>query len=172
MACAVAMCTWKGRKLADYRQQSPAWSACVPRLPAYCQAVQLPATATAFVTQLQTRLHEVAQQVDRAYPMQTTLTIDAEGVPHLNASQARPVPAELATVEALLKVPMPAATRCAAECPLLGGLYAALWAALRPKLTDAVVRLYLYRLAMRGELGPSQTARHATDRLTGSFCGA
>ena len=87
---------------ADYRSILLPWSACVPRLPAYCQAVQLPATATAFVTQLQTRLHEVAQQVDRAYPMQTTLTIDAEGVPHLKRSQGPPVPAELATVEALL----------------------------------------------------------------------
>ena len=28
---------------ADYRQQLLPWSACVPRLPAYCQAVQLPA---------------------------------------------------------------------------------------------------------------------------------
>jgi hypothetical protein len=37
---------------ADYRQQLLPWSACVPRLPAYCQAVQLPATAAAFVTQL------------------------------------------------------------------------------------------------------------------------
>jgi TnpA family transposase len=92
---------------ADYRQQLLPWAACVPRLPAYCQAVQLPATAAAFVTQLQARLREVAQQVDRAYPTQTTLTIDAEGVPHLKRLKARPVPAELATVEALLKARMP-----------------------------------------------------------------
>src|SRR5919204_385441 len=49
----------------DYRQQLLPWSACVPRLPAYCQAVHLPATAAAFVPQLQARLRDVAQQVAR-----------------------------------------------------------------------------------------------------------
>ena len=29
---------------ADYRQQLLPWSACVPRLPAYCQALQIPET--------------------------------------------------------------------------------------------------------------------------------
>jgi len=72
---------------ADYRQQLLPWAACLPRLPAYCQAVQLPATAAAFVAQLQAHLRDITQQVDRTYPMQTTLTIDAEGGPILNASR-------------------------------------------------------------------------------------
>lgn len=151
---------------ADYRQQLLPWAACVPRLPAYCQAVQLPATATAFVTHLQARLREVAQQVDDVYPTQTTLTIDAEGVPHLKRLKARPVPAELATVEALLKARMP-------ERHLLDVLRNVhYWAGYTrhfgppsgadPKLTDAVVRYIFTVFGYACELGPSQTARHAT----------
>ena len=37
---------------ADYRQQLLPWAACVPRLPAYCQAVQFAPTAVEFVTAL------------------------------------------------------------------------------------------------------------------------
>jgi TnpA family transposase len=151
---------------ADYRQQLLPWSACVPRLPAYCQAVQLPATAGAFVTQLQARLREVAQQVDRAYPTQTTLTIDAEGVPHLKRLKARPAPAELATVEALLKARMP-------ERHLLDVLRDVhYWAGYTrhfgppsgadPKLTDAVLRYIFTVFGYACELGASQTARHTT----------
>src|SRR6516165_2970065 len=151
---------------ADYRQQLLPWSACVPRLPAYCQAVQLPATATAFVTQLQARLREVAQQVDHAYPTQTTLTIDAEGVPHLKRRKARPVPAELATVEALLKARMP-------ERHLLDVLRNVhYWAGYTrhfgppsgadPKLPDAVLRYIFTVFGYACELGASQTARHTT----------
>jgi hypothetical protein len=151
---------------ADYRQQLLPWAACVPRLSAYCQAVQLPATAAAFVTQLQARLREVAQQVDRVYPTQTTLTIDAEGIPHLKRLKARPVPAELATVEARLKARMP-------ERHLLDVLRDVhYWAGYTrhfgppsgadPKLPDAVVRYIFTVFGYACELGASQTVRHTT----------
>ena len=66
---------------ADYRQQLLAWGECVPRVPAYCQALQFAPTATDFVTALRERLREVAQRVDAAYPANTALTIDRGDTP-------------------------------------------------------------------------------------------
>ena len=61
---------------ADYRQQLLPWEACVPRLPAYCQALQFAPTAAEFVAALRERLRAVAQRVDEAYPANTALTSD------------------------------------------------------------------------------------------------
>ena len=155
---------------ADYRQPLRPWSACVPRLPASCQAVQLPTTAAAFVTQLQARRREVAQQVDHVYPTQTTLPIAAAGVPHLKRLKARPVPADLATVEALLKARRP-------ERHLRDVLRdVQYWAGstrhfgppsgAAPQLPDAVVRSIFTVFGYACALGASQTARHTTGPIT------
>ena len=70
---------------ADYRQQLVPWPACVPRLPPYCQALQLPASAESFVSHLQERLREVTQRVDASFPANTELTIDKDPIrPPLN----------------------------------------------------------------------------------------
>src|SRR5262249_46487065 len=61
---------------ADYRQQLLSREECLPRLPPYCQALQLPTTAADFVPALRTRLREAAQRVDDAYPSNPALTID------------------------------------------------------------------------------------------------
>jgi len=92
---------------ADYRQQLLPWDECVPRVPAYCQALQFAPTATEFVTALRERLREVAQRVDAAYPANTALTIDEDGTPHLKRLPAQPVPDGLPTLEALLKARLP-----------------------------------------------------------------
>jgi hypothetical protein len=92
---------------ADYRQQLIPWPACVPRLPAYCQALQLPSSAAAFVSHLQARLRAVTQRVDALFPENTELTIDKDGKPHLTRLKAQPIPEELATLEALLREQMP-----------------------------------------------------------------
>ena len=47
------------------------WDACVPRLPAYCQALQLAPTAADFVAALRERLRETAARVDATYPANT-----------------------------------------------------------------------------------------------------
>ena len=87
---------------ADYRQQLMPWPACVPRLPAYCQALQLPSSAEAFVSHLQARLRAVTQRVDASFPDNTELTLDKDGKPHLKRLKAQPIPEELETLEALL----------------------------------------------------------------------
>jgi hypothetical protein len=92
---------------ADYRQQLLPWDACLPRLPAYCQALQFAPTAAGFVAELRERLRAVSHRVDATYPDNTALTIDQEGTPHLKRLHAQPVPEALHTLEAVLKERMP-----------------------------------------------------------------
>jgi len=88
---------------ADYRHQLIPLFECVSRLPAYCQAVQIPETAAAFVAHLQTRLRDVTERVDTAFPDNTELTLDETGTPHLKRLKAQPLPEDLETLEALLR---------------------------------------------------------------------
>ena len=118
---------------ADYRQQLLPWAECVPRLPAYCQALQFAPTATEFVTALRERLREVARRVDAAYPANTALTIDADGHP---ASQTAPGATRAGRPRhagSLSQGPPPRAASpgCAQECAVLGWLYPPFWATLR-----------------------------------------
>jgi TnpA family transposase len=151
---------------ADYRQQLLPWDQCLPRLPAYCQALQFATTATAFVTALRERLRAVAQRVDAAYPANTALTIDEDGTPHLKRLPARPLPDDLLTLEALLKARLP-------ERHLLDVLKnVQYWVGYTrhfgppsgadPKLADPVLRYLFTVFGYACELGASQTARHTT----------
>lgn len=155
---------------ADYRQQLLAWGECVPRLPAYCQALQFAPTATDFVAALRERLREVAQRVDAAYPANTALTIDAEGTPHLKRLPAQPVPDDLPTLEAILQARLP-------EQHLLDILkdvqYGVSYtrhfgppSGADPKLADPVLRYIFTVFGYACELGASQTARHTTGPIS------
>ena len=154
---------------ADYRQQLMPWPACVPRLPAYCQALQLPSSAESFVSHLQERLRAVTQRVDASFPANTELTIDKDGKPHLQRLKAQPIPEELETLEALLKERMP-------ERHLLDVLknvhheimYTRHFgppSGADPKLSDAVSRYLFTIFGYACELGASQTARHAQNLI-------
>jgi len=92
---------------ADYRQQLMPWRQCIPRLAAYCQALQIPDTAEGFVPHLKQRLREVTERVDTTFPDNTELTIDDSGKPHLKRQGAQPTPEDLETLSALLKECMP-----------------------------------------------------------------
>lgn len=152
---------------ADYRQQLLPWQQCVPRLSAYCLALQLPSTAESFVEQLREHLREVTQRVDASYPDNTALTIDEKGRPHLKRLKAQAIPEELETLEALLKERMP-------ERHLLDILKDVQhWtrytrhfgppSGADPKLADAVSRYLFTIFGYACELGASQTARHVQD---------
>jgi hypothetical protein len=95
------------------RQPRLAWGACVPRVPAYGEALPFAPTATDCVAALRERLREVAPRVDAAYPANTALTIDAEGTPHLTRLPAPPVPDDRPTLEAILKARLPEPHRLA-----------------------------------------------------------
>ena len=75
---------------ADYRRQLLPWSDCLPRLPAYCQALQFAPTASGFVAALRERLNKASHRVDATYLDNTELSIDNEGTPHLKRLPAQP----------------------------------------------------------------------------------
>jgi hypothetical protein len=65
------------------------WLVCLRRLPAYCQALQIPDAAKGFVAHLQQRLREVTERVDTSFPDNTELSIDDSGTPHLKRLKAQ-----------------------------------------------------------------------------------
>jgi TnpA family transposase len=155
---------------ADYRQQLLPWPECVLRLPAYCQAVQIPETAASFVAHLQQRLREVTERVDTSFPDNSELTLDETGTPHLKRLKAQPIPEALETLEALLKERMP-------ERHLLDILkHVQDWVGYTRhfgppsgadhKLTDPISRYLLTVFGYACELGASQTARHAPNLVS------
>jgi TnpA family transposase len=155
---------------ADHRQQLLPWSECLRRLPAYCQALQIPDTAEAFVAHLQQRLREVTERVDASFPDNSELTIDEMGTPHLKRLSAQPIPEDLETLEALLKERMP-------ERHLLDILknvhdWVGFTRHFGPlsgsdaKLADPVARYLLTVFGYASELGASQTARHVQGLIT------
>ena len=155
---------------ADYRQQLMPWPECVPRLPAYCQALQMPETAASFVAHLQERLREVTTRVDSSFPDNSELTLDETGTPHLKRLKAQPIPEELETLEALLKERLP-------ERHLLDILKnVQAWVGYTRhfgppsgadhKLTDPIARYLLTVFGYACELGASQTARHAPNLVS------
>jgi TnpA family transposase len=155
---------------ADHRQQLLPWSECLCRLPAYCQALQIPETAESFVAYLKQRLREVTERVDASFPDNSELTIDEMGTPHLKRLQAQPIPEELETLEALLKERMP-------ERHLLDILknvhdWVGFTRHFGPlsgsdaKLANPVARYLLTVFGYASELGASQTARHANGLIS------
>lgn len=154
---------------ADYRRQLLPWRQCVPRLAAYCQALQIPESASAFVAHLQQRLRDVTERIDAAFPDNTALTIDDSGTPHLKRLKAQPPPEDRETLIALLKERMP-------ERHLLDVLKNVHHAikytrhfgppsGADPKLSDPVSRYLFTIFGYACELGATQTARHAQDLI-------
>jgi TnpA family transposase len=155
---------------ADYRQQLLPWPECVPRVPAYCQTLQIPESAASFVAYLQQRLRDVTERVDTAFPDNAELTRDDTGTPHLKRLKAQPIPEALETLEALLKERMP-------ERHLLDILkHVHDWVGYTRhfgppsgsdhKLTDPLSRYLLTVFGYACELGASQTARHAPNLVS------
>ena len=91
----------------DYRAQLLPWSECAPKLDAYCAAIGRPNTAPAFVEQLKEALTTAAQNVDRGFPDNAELTIDAKGEPHLKRARAAPVPKAMGAFEREIRSRMP-----------------------------------------------------------------
>lgn len=119
---------------------------------------------------MRARLRETAPRGDATYPENTALTLDDEGTPHLTRLQARPLPEDLHTSEAVLKDRMP-------ERPRLDILKDGQpWVGYTrhfgppsgadPKLSDPVLRYLFTVFGSACELGASQTARQAHGPLS------
>jgi TnpA family transposase len=79
-------------KYADYREQLLSWEECTGRLPAYCESMDLPDGAEAFTRQLREHLEAAAERADAAFPVNSELSIDEDGKPHLERMEAERAP--------------------------------------------------------------------------------
>lgn len=150
---------------ADYREQLLLWDECEARLPAYCDALGLPGTATAFVGALLDQLTVAAECADGAFPDNAELSIDAAGRPHLRRMTAEPVPDGTDALKDALQSRMP-------ERHLLDVLKnTASWSGFArhfgppsgrdPKLAAPERRYLLAVFGYGTGLGPTQLSRHA-----------
>src|SRR5258708_22788874 len=101
------ICVQGSEEFSDYRDQLLSWEECEPRVAAYCQQLNLPATAEGFVEHLRTWLTEVAAEVDRTRPANQSLMINEKGKPSLKKLTAKPQPAGLAQLEEALHAKNP-----------------------------------------------------------------
>jgi TnpA family transposase len=155
---------------ADYRSQLLSWDACRPRVDAYCEALEIPNTPTAFVEHLRARLTHAAQQLDESMPANAELSFDADGKPYLRREGAQPIPPGTEALEAAIQARMP-------EHGLLDILkrvqywvdYTRHFGPLsgsQPKLTDPIARYIVAVFGYGCNLGPAQTARHTQGLVT------
>lgn len=157
-------------QFADYRAQLLPWSACAPKVVAYCRAVGLPTGGPEAVEQLRAELAATAAAVDAGYPDNSALRLDPDGTPHLRQLPRATPPEGLAAFEAALRERLP-------ERHLLDVLKRAEhWSRFTrhfgppsradPKLARPTPR-YLFTVFGYGcNLGPAQTARHAPDLIS------
>ncbi len=155
---------------ADYRAQLLPWSECEGRLAAYCAALGIAARGEDFAAALKDELTKAAAEVDAGFASNGELSIDADGTPHLKQLPAAGQPEGLVEFEQEIRDRMP-------ERHLLDILkHAEHWAHYTrhfgppsgsdPKLAQAI-RRYLFTVFGYGcNLGPNQTARHASDIAT------
>lgn len=155
---------------ADYRAQLLPWSECEKRLPAYCVALGISARGEDFAAALKAELTKAAAEVDAGFSGNSELSIDADGTPHLKQLATVGKPDGQAAFEQEIRARMP-------ERHLLDILkHAEHWthytrhfgppSGSDTKLVQAV-RRYLFTVFGYGcNLGPNQTARHASDIAT------
>ena len=155
---------------ADYRAQLLPWSDCEPRLTAYCAALGIPERGVDFATTLKIELTDLAAQVDAGFPINSELSVDNDGTPHLKQLATSIQPKGLADFEREIRARMP-------ERHLLDILKRTeYWSGFTrhfgppsgadPKLANAIQR-YLFTVFGYGcNLGPNQTARHGPEIAT------
>ena len=158
------MCIDGSEAYADYRAQLLPWRECEPLVANYCQELNLPTTAEAFVDQLRTWLDDTATHVDTLYPTNGQLIIDENGKPSLKRTLAAAPRPSTKLLEAALLSRMP-------ERNLLDVLanvdYYTRWtrhfgplSGSDPKLDRATERYLLTTFTHGCNLGPLQAARH------------
>ncbi len=163
------ICVSGSEQFADYRNQLLPWSECEPKVVAYCQQLQLPATAEGFVQHLRTWLTEVATEVDRTRPENRDLMINEKGEPSLKKLKAKAPPAGLAHLEETLheKIPERHLLDVVVRIERLTGFGRHLGplSGNEPKRDDAWERQLLAIFAYGTNLGPHQMARHLRGTL-------
>ena len=149
---------------ADYRAQLLPWEDCETQVAAYCQELNLPATAEAFVAHLRDWLTHTAEAVDADYPQNGQLVIDEQGQPRLKklaTPEERPSVKELETA---IQNRMP--ERNVIDV-LAQVAYYTNWprhfgplSGSEPKIERPLERYILTAFTYGCNLGPTQAARH------------
>lgn len=158
------------QEFADYRAQLLPLEECHQCLPAYCLKMGFPSDAKAFVQAAQAQLAAMAHQVDRAYPENTELTIDAAGNPRLKRLETQPLPEGLMRFKEKLQAQLPMRhlldilRDAHAWVPYTRHFDAA--SGSDPKLKEALSSYLLTVFAYGCNLGPHQTARHLEDLVS------
>jgi TnpA family transposase len=95
---------------ADTRERLLPWSVCETLLPAYCERLGFPSTARGFVHDLQVELEKLARDVDRAYPENGQLHLNAKGEFALKRIRGKKLPPGAAELLKAVKRRMPERT--------------------------------------------------------------
>jgi TnpA family transposase len=162
-------------QFADYRTQLLEWSECETLLQPYCQAVEIPATASDFLNGLRQQLEAVALRVDHAQAADSDLYFDEDGKPHLRRLPKQPEPAEAKTLQEEMQSRLP-------ERHLLDLLHHThRWVPFTrhfgppsgsdSKLSDPIDRYLITIFSYGCNLGPTQTARHLRDGTSARVLG-
>lgn len=102
------VCIAGSDQFADDRKKMMPWSECLKRLTEYCERAGIPATAEAFVEDLQKQLSDTASEVDTEFPHHASdVTIGPTGEPSLRRTQAREVPQSAIALNTAIAAKMP-----------------------------------------------------------------
>lgn len=157
---------------ADYRAELLSWEECQPLLVEHCQTLGLASDAKTFVAQLKELLSRRADETDKAFPTNQSVSLDSEGLPILKKGQPKePSPsytALLAAVHQKLNATprslLPILANCEFWCkwtrhfgPLSGA---------EAKLEKPVEKYILTSFAYGARLGPVQTAAHLGETVS------
>jgi hypothetical protein len=92
---------------ANHQAELLPWRECERHLKGYCERIGLQATAERFIEQIQRRMTEIAERVDRQFPRNSAITIGPKGTPVLHKYEARNIPesAQRLHVEVIKRMP-------------------------------------------------------------------
>jgi TnpA family transposase len=141
------------------------------RLPAYCEKVNLPSTASEFVGALRTQLEETAQHLDDKFPScRGDVSIGDDGQPVLRRVMARDIPPSAISLQTAIMQRMPARhvldIMANIEHWIQFTRHFGPMSGNEPKLKQPAERYLMTIFAMGCNLGPNQAARHLAGNVT------
>ena len=157
-------------EFADLREQLLSWDACQPLLADYCEAIQVPDTAQAFVQQLKGELASLVLQVDEHILESGDVTITEDG----DVVLKRPAPATPSGAGEALALAMQPYLPKRSVLDILKNMHH--WTGWTrhfgplsgsdPKLDDPVTRYVILAFGQGCNLGFAQTAKHLRNNVT------
>ena len=140
------------------------WRECERQLKGYCERIGLPATADGFIEEIQRRMTEIAERVDRQFPQNSAVTMGPKGTPVLHQYEARKIPesAQRLHAEVIKRMPQRNLLDILVNVEHLTNFTKHFGPASHsePKIARAIERYILTVFAIGSNMGPVQAARH------------